>query len=362
MLQEPERTMNQRILCLDIGSGTQDVLYFQPGLELENCPKFVLPAPARKVAARIRKLTSENKPVYLYGQNMGGGFFGAVKAHLQSGTGLAAHPDAAVALFDNMDRVKEMGVRLADTAPQGYCPVHLTDFDPGFWESYLAAAGLEPPDLVLAAVQDHGFHPQGGNREGRFALWREFLTAWKGQPAKLLFDAPPPQLTRLTALQKAAGYGPVADTGAAAVLGALFDAETSLENQKHGVLVVNAGNSHCIAFLLYQDRIFGVYEHHTGMLLDEGEEAPDVFADLERFRRGELAGEEVMQSGGHGAMTLKSPAAAGSFPATVVLGPQRELFSGYGRFLAPGGDMMLAGCFGLIKGYQSRLEQIQSSS
>ena len=41
------------VLCVDIGSGTQDALLARPGLECENWPRFVLPAPARLVAQRI---------------------------------------------------------------------------------------------------------------------------------------------------------------------------------------------------------------------------------------------------------------------------------------------------------------------
>ena len=32
------------VLCVDIGSGTQDALLARPGLEGENWPRFVLPA------------------------------------------------------------------------------------------------------------------------------------------------------------------------------------------------------------------------------------------------------------------------------------------------------------------------------
>ena len=48
------------VLCLDIGSGTQDALLARPGLEYENWPRFVLPSPARLVAQRIRELTEKN--------------------------------------------------------------------------------------------------------------------------------------------------------------------------------------------------------------------------------------------------------------------------------------------------------------
>ena len=53
------------VLCVDIGSGTQDALLARPGLECENWPRFVLPAPARLVAQRIRELTLLKRNIWL---------------------------------------------------------------------------------------------------------------------------------------------------------------------------------------------------------------------------------------------------------------------------------------------------------
>ena len=80
-----QSSIYKNVLCLDIGSGTQDVLYYRSGSKLENCPKFVLPAPARQVGARIRDLTAAKQAVHLHGWNMGGGFYRDVKAHLEAG-------------------------------------------------------------------------------------------------------------------------------------------------------------------------------------------------------------------------------------------------------------------------------------
>lgn len=73
------------VLCLDIGSGTQDALLARPGLEYENWPRFVLPSPARMVAQRIRELTLLRRGLWLHGGNMGGGFGQALKEHLAAG-------------------------------------------------------------------------------------------------------------------------------------------------------------------------------------------------------------------------------------------------------------------------------------
>ncbi|HDQ40890.1 MAG TPA: hypothetical protein ENN39_07695 [Desulfonatronum sp.] len=336
------------ILCLDIGSGTQDVLLHILDEQQANCPKFVLPSPARVVAGRIAALTKAKRAIWLYGDNMGGGFFFAVRRHLEQGLPLAAHPEAAFSLGDNPNKVRSMGVDLASDCPAGYTPLHLCDFDPGFWQTFLAAAGLDYPDLILAAAQDHGFHPQESNRVGRFRLWRDFLLQAAGRPEALVFADPPAQLTRLQTLKSRIGAGLVADTGAAAVLGALYEPEVRQRQHSQGVCVVNVGNSHVLGFLLFQNQILGVYEQHT-----HGRDPEAILADLALFKQGELSHEQVMDQHGHGCLTLDLPAEAQGFVPTYVLGPRRALLANSkATFLAPGGDMMLAGCFGLLQGWK----------
>lgn len=336
------------ILCIDIGSGTQDALYYQSDQPLQNCPKFVIPSPAQMVARQIQHLTASKKPVYLYGQVMGGGFGGRVWAHLDQGLSLAAHPAAALSLADDVQKLEKRGVQIQKSCPSGYCPVYLSDFDPGFWRGLLAQAGLDMPDLVLAAAQDHGFHPQSSNRLGRFSLWTDLLSRTQGRVQDLLFDHLPPELTRLQAVQAMTGGGPVADTGAAAVLGALFDPEIRAQSQDQGVLVVNVGNSHTIAFLVFQEVIYGVFEHHTGLL-----SAKTLWEMLARFVRRELDNQEVFADQGHGCMYVHEFSPGVGFDSVVALGPRRDMLHGYPvSFPAPGGDMMLAGAFGLLNGWK----------
>lgn len=344
--------MTQTTLFLDIGSGTQDVLLHLPGTVLENCPKFVLPSPAKAVAARLKALTAAGRHVWLHGRNMGGGFGRALDAHLKLGLRAAATRNAAYSLGDDLTRVEKMGVVLTEERPPDHAALELTDFDPAFWRRLLEAAGLDWPDRIVAAAQDHGFHPggPGSNRRGRFQFWERLLLESHGRPEDLVFAAPPPEMTRLLDLQACIDGGFVADTGAAAVLGALFEEDISAQSRERGIRIVNVGNGHTVAFLLFQGRILGVYEHHTGLL-----DAPALWAQLERFRLGALPFAEAFDTGGHGCLCLDLPGAAGDFSPTYVLGPRREMLKPYPvSFPAPGGDMMLAGCFGLLHGLRLR--------
>lgn len=338
--------MSETTLCLDIGSGTQDVLLYSPDREVENCPKFVLPSPALQIGKRIAALTAEGRNIWLHGRNMGGGVTRFIRAHQKAGLNVATAESAAYTMADDLTRVAESGIELTETCPDGFTPVRLTDFDEAWWRRFLEAAELDWPDRIMACAQDHGFHPGKSNRIGRFKLWDDLLNEAGGKPESLVYRTAPSMMTRLADLQDDIGGGVVADSGPAAVLGALFVDEIERESMEHGITLVNIGNSHLIAFLLYGGRIHGVYEQHTGCV-----DGKKLWSDLENFRQGCLTFEQVFEEKGHGCLTKALPKEAGGFAPTYVLGPRRGMLDGYDvSYPAPGGDMMLAGCFGLIKG------------
>jgi len=346
----PQPNANTPILCLDIGSGTQDVLLYYPDRELENCPKMVLPAPAKVLAGRIRKLTALGQALHLHGCNMGGGFHGAIKAHVAAGLPVSATTGAAYSLADDLTNLEKMGVVVREDCPEGSEPLLCADYDQHFWQNALETLGLSRPGMVTACAQDHGYHPGKSNRMGRFVLWERLLKEAGGRPESLLYETPPVEFTRLADLQRSIGGGPVADTGACAALGALYEPSIRARAEKRGLTLINVGNSHTVAFLLFQGRVWGVYEHHTG-LIDAGK----LWEQLSRFRQGALSFMEIFDDRGHGAMHMDLPAEAQGFAETLVLGPRRSMLENRAvEFPAPGGDMMLAGCFGLLEGLRLR--------
>ncbi len=346
----PSKAASAPILCLDIGSGTQDVLLYYPDREIENCPKLVLPAPARVLGGRIRACTAKGQAVHLHGCNMGGGFHGAVKAHVAAGLSISTTTAAAYSLADDLDNLRSQGMEIVETCPPGAVALLAADYDQAFWATALDTLGLDRPGQVMACAQDHGFHPGKSNRMGRFVLWERLLHEAEGRPESLLYDTPPAEFTRLADLHRSIGGGPVADTGAAAVLGALFEPGIRARAEARGLTLVNIGNSHTVAFLVFRGRVWGVYEHHTGLV-----DAPKLWEQLSRFRTGGVEFMEIFDDRGHGAMHMDLPAEAQGFAETLVLGPRRTMLAEYPvEFPAPGGDMMLAGCFGLLEGLRSR--------
>src|SRR5512136_242444 len=103
-----------KILAVDVGTGTQDILFFDSEREIENCFKLVMPSPTMLVANRIRAATASRQSVVLSGVMMGGGPCAwAAEAHTKAHLPLFATPDAARTFNDELDLVeKQMGIKL----------------------------------------------------------------------------------------------------------------------------------------------------------------------------------------------------------------------------------------------------------
>ncbi len=346
--------IDRRILTIDVGAGTMDVLLTVPGEPLENAVKLVVPSRTRVVADMIGRATSRSATVVFHGPVMGGGACTrAMKRHLAAGLRFVAGESAALSFADDLAWVGALGVEVVPDAQaaglaatcgreSGTECVASGDLDPQSLSEAFAALGVPTVyDAVGIAVQDHGFTPDGSNRVSRFRLWEQAVR--ENRRVVDLFYAPaavPATLTRLSAATALAGTLAgevvVADTGPAALYGALP------ADQADAVLI-NVGNSHTIVAVAVGDRLVGVFEHHTGLL-----DGPGLEERLRRFLRGELGDAEVREEGGHGAV-LAAPPPAGR--PLIVTGPRRGLLSGSSlplEFAAPHGDMMLTGCFGLL--------------
>jgi len=370
-----------RILAVDVGTGTQDVLLFEGDRTIENCYQLILPSPTVIVADRIRRATAAGRPVLLTGHTMGGGPSAwAARDHAQAGLPCYATPDAARTLDDDLTAVEAIGLRvipddearrLLESDDPALVHVDLRDFDGAALRTALTAFGVDPAvDLVAVAAFDHGAAPPGySDRRFRF----DFIErAVREDPRPIAFayrgDAVPADLTRLHAVAADAvaylGDAPdsaarvvVMDTGAAAVAGALEDPTV---RQREECLVANIGNFHTLAFHLRTGRIAALFEHHTGELT-----RPQLEGYLSDLAAGTLSNERVFAESGHGALTLSpptapSPATRDGLPFLAVTGPRRELLRGSALRpyeAVPHGDMMLAGCYGLLRAVAVRLPE-----
>ncbi len=226
-----------KILCVDVGTGTQDILLFDTQLHPENSFKLVVPSPTMIVRRKIQTATRRNTPVLLTGVTMGGGpSHWAAEDHLKAGGTLYATPTAARSFNDDLDYLQASGIQIvsddeARRLPEDVVRVQLQDFDFGAIQRALAEFGVGLDDLaaVAVAVFDHGNAPPDvSDRKFRFEYIADRVQA---DPRLSTFafraEAIPPIMTRMQAVAASASRvdAPLLlmDTAPAAVAGALLD-------------------------------------------------------------------------------------------------------------------------------------------
>jgi uncharacterized protein (DUF1786 family) len=343
-----------QILAVDVGTGTQDVLLFDTEREPENALKMVVPSPTVRLAEAIRATTQAGEDLLLTGVTMGGGpCTWATEDHLKAGHQVFATPAAARTFNDDLDEVAAMGVQVVseDEAATLANARQLTmlDFDyPSLARAFSTfGVNIDGADVLAVAVFDHGAAPPGvSDRLFRFEYLAERIHTGTGMAAfAFARDQIPPSMTRL---QAAASSAPsdrplvAMDTAPAAILGAMEDEQVRAQDE---VLVANIGNFHTLAFSLREGAITGLFEHHTGLLSQAKLEAL-----LTQLAARTLSHEELFAEHGHGALILDSTPASLDFVS--VTGPRRGLLAGSALrpYLAvPYGDMMMAGCWGLVR-------------
>ena len=351
-----------KILTVDIGTGTQDIFLYDSRVDIENGFKLVVPSPTMIVRRRLQAAARRRQAVLLSGVIMGGGPSAwAAEDHLRAGLAVYATPEAARTFNDDLEAVAAMGVRLvsedeAMRLPDSVLRLELRDFDFPAIARAFESFGMRLDDLeaVAVAVFDHGDSPPGySDRQFRFDYLDQRIRSLNRLSAfGYRAEDVPAIMTRLMAVVQSAVDLPaplvVMDTAPAAVLGATFD---PLVRERSRVLIANVGNFHTLAFRLGPGGIEGVFEHHTGEI-----DLPKLDRMLLSLADGTLRHEDVFADMGHGALVYGAePLLLGIGEYDVaVTGPRRNLMresQGAGirpYFAVPFGDMMIAGCFGLL--------------
>ena len=349
-----------QILTVDIGTGTQDIFLYDSRLDIENGFKLVLPSPTMIIHRRLKEATRRGQAVLLTGVIMGGGPSAwAAEAHARLGLPVYATPDAARSFNDDLEKVAATGIQIvsedeAARLPADVLRIELRDFDFPAIAGAFAHFGVSLDELqaVAAAVFDHGDAPSEiSDRQFRFDYLDERIRRHNRLSAfAFRAEEVPASMTRLQAVAQSARIQGgrlaelplvVMDTAPAAVLGASFDPQVSARQRQ---LIANIGNFHTLAFRLGPGGIEGVFEHHTGLL-----DRPKLEGLLRSLANGSLQHSDVFGDHGHGALVY-NPAPLDPI-GVVVTGPRRSLLRGSALnpyFAVPFGDMMIAGCFGLL--------------
>jgi uncharacterized protein (DUF1786 family) len=367
-----------KILTVDIGTGTQDIFLYDSNLDIENGFKLVLPSPTMMVHRQLKQAlhASRRAPILLTGHQMGGGPSAwAIEEVARAGISVYMTPDAATTLNDELDKVEKLGIKIVSEDEAKHLMLNvqhleLKDFDFKLISETFANFGVSLKDLsaVAVAVFDHGNAPAGtSDRQFRFDYLDERIKAKNSLSAfAYLSDDVPQIMTRLQSVTDSAGALPcplvVMDTAPAAILGANLDPMVAKRERK---IIVNVGNFHTLAFRL-GDGIEGVFEHHTGEI-----DLPKLERYICALADGSLKHQDIFDDMGHGALVYgKNPFEFGKDDFDIVVtGPRRSMFqpihpssfSLHPYFATPFGDMMIAGCFGLLAATAEILPNVTES-
>ena len=355
-----------KILALDIGAGTEDVLLYNDGKKsLENCVKMVLPSPSQIFAAKVREATRLYKDIFINGDIIGGGAFAfALRKHVEKGLRVVMTENAAYTIRNDLDEVRELGIEIVsgENEPKDFNgktlrieEVNLTKLR-GFLTDFNEA--LSDVDVVAVAVQDHGVFPKGmSNRRFRIQKMRELLER-NLRPENLSFkeeEIPSCFLRMKSAAQASKRQLPkaevlVMDTSPAAILGCLKD---PVVERTDPILGINVGNGHTMAAIISDGRVVGIMEHHTRLL--DSQKIEQMLID---FANGNLSDEEVFKDDGHGLFFLEEPPGFSEIEEIAATGPNRKILRKTKlpvHFAAPAGDVMMTGPIGLIEATKKKL-------
>lgn len=336
-----------RLLAIDVGMGTQDILLYDSSTNIENCIKMVLPSRTQIVAKMISNATKSKRDIVLIGETMGGGPCSvALAQHIKANLAVFATEKAALTFNDDLNKVKEMGVSVVsdDEALELNAErIEMCDVDKPALEKALELFGLELPDKFAVAVQDHGYAPEASNRVFRFNYFREIIKKGGTLDSLVYKSNIPERFTRMKAVERTLPGALLMDTGVAAIRGALLD-----DNARSPCLAVNAGNGHTLAGVVDDKKLLALFEHHTSYM-----SAGKLDDYLKRLCNGTLSFREVFDDGGHGCHVGEAIGFE-NIRSILVTGPRRDLMRGSKldiHLAAPFGDMMLTGCFGLVDAY-----------
>lgn len=348
-----------KVLALDIGAGTEDVLlYDDEKKSIENCVKMVLPSPSQVFANQVRLATEQREDVFVRGDTIGGGALAhSLKRHVERGFRVFMTEEAAFTVRNDLEQVKQFGIEIhEDREPRGFMgrTLVIEEINIDKLQRAFALFGESSPDIdfVAIAVQDHGVFPKGmSNRRFRIKTMRELLKR-NPRPEAFAFkddEIPSYYLRMKSAVQAAKRQLPTAkallmDTSPDAILGCLKDPAAEKADP---ILAVNIGNGHTMAAIISSGEIIAVMEHHTRLL--KPKKIEQLLID---FADGKLTDEEIFKDNGHGLFYLAEPPHFCEIEKVVATGPNRNILANTSlsvHFATPAGDVMMTGPVGLVE-------------
>jgi uncharacterized protein (DUF1786 family) len=333
-----------KILAIDVGVGTQDIMLYDTDHPIENSVKMVMPSPTKIIAKRIR---NHHNDILINGFTMGGGPINkAIENHIKRGYKVLMTEKSAKTIRDDIRRVKALGIEIVSEGEEHpeIGRVELKDIDLNAIEGAFSNFDINLDfDHLGVAVQDHGYMEGMGDRNFRFMKIKEKLNVPRHPEEFSYLGNVPKYFTRMNGvISTLKGYKPtIMDSKFASICGATCDEHV---RNLGSYIIMDIGNGHTLAAAYENGKIIGVFEHHTKSL------DPDKIKYLIRkLENGTITHKEVHDDGGHGAWVTGSMK---HFDCIVATGPLRRILQKTDlkvHYAAPAGDVMMTGPVGIIK-------------
>jgi uncharacterized protein (DUF1786 family) len=342
-----------RFLCVDIGAGTMDVLWFDT--EAVHHYKAVVVSPVRTIAERAARLPGD---LVVTGCEMGGGPVTALLRQRAETHEVVVARSAAATLHHDPEKVRSWGIAVVEDREAEklrrrgrHAHLVLQDIEADRIERIVESFGVPFEfDAVAVCVQDHGVPPAGmSHLDFRHRIYKERLDV-QPHPHGLLFPAGevPAELNRMRSVARRAAQLAtrevyVMDSGMAAIVGASLDSHAPKDRS---FVVLDVATSHTVCAAVEAGGLAGLVEYHT---VDISPERLDAL--IEGLVAGRLEHRRVLDEGGHGAY-IRKPVGPEALQTIIATGPKRRLVQGCRLamiFGAPLGDNMMTGCVGLLE-------------
>ena len=346
-----------RILAIDIGAGTMDLLYYDTKKEIHY--KAVVKSPVLSAGEKAEDVDD----ILVLGTEMGGGSFASVLKKRAQHTQVIMSNSSSATIHQDTERVRSFGIQVIEDLDaeelrlsNEYNVLMSRDLEISRLKTIISGFGVDFSfDIVGICAQDHGFAPEGlSHLDFRHNGFKAILDL-DPRPQALLYESGeiPENMHRLQSIANSAASIPsdeiyVMDSGMAAILGAVMDKHA---RNKDRCIVMDVATSHTVGAALEQGQICGFFEYHTRDIT-----CKKIDLLLRQLADGIIDHKKILSEGGHGAY-MRKHFGFDNTEIIVATGPRRKLLENstldihYG---APLGDNMMTGTTGLVEAIRRR--------
>ena len=349
-----------KVLAIDIGTGTQDIIYYNSENEIKNSIKLVLPSPHLLIGQKIKKT---KKDIYFTGEIIGGGKLKKrIMEHINKGYKVAMEENCAKTIRDDIKQVESYGIEIVNKSNKknysNYKKIKLEEIDIDKLSNFIKEYDIDYDfDYIAIAVQDHGYNKNMGDRNFRFEKIKEKLTEPIYPEEFAFYGNIPKYYSRMKSVEnklknktkiEIKNTPLLMDTKFASICGMCYD---KIAKKLNNYIVIDIGNGHTTAASINKGKIQGIFEHHTSNLTKES-----IEKYIKKLANGSLTNEEIYNDHGHGAYIINP---IEKIEKVIVAGPRRDIIEkttlDY-HYASPAGDVMMTGTIGLVKSVKYNIE------